>query len=98
MKKKGPSSYIKYKQVKRKGPCIKSMNKENKLCQVYIQPRSLLSQARTLKRTKLGSWKKDTQAEVTTENWHSIKALHMDQGKTENPSPRGEPELDVSLA
>lgn len=62
MKKKGPSTYIKYKQVKWKGPCIKSINNENKLCQVYIQPRSLLSQARTLQRTKLGSWKKDTQA------------------------------------
>lgn len=55
MKKKELSSYIKYEQVKRKGPCIKSMNNEDKMCQIYMQPRSLLSQERTLKGTKLGS-------------------------------------------
>lgn len=55
MKKKELSSYIKYEQVKWKGPCIKSMNNENKMCQIYIQARSLLSQERTLKGAKLGS-------------------------------------------
>lgn len=89
MKKKGPSSYQEDKQVKGKGPCIKPMNNENKMCQVYIQPRSPLSQERTLKRAKLGSWEKDMQAEGTTQNWRSIKALHMDQGKMENPLPQG---------
>lgn len=55
MKKKELSSYIKHEQVKWKGPCIKSMNNEDKMCQIYMQPRSLLSQERTLKGTKLGS-------------------------------------------
>lgn len=55
MKRKELSSYIKYEQVKWKGPCIKSMNNEDKMCQIYMQPRSLLSQERTLKGTKLGS-------------------------------------------
>lgn len=65
MKKKGPRSYKNYKQVTCREPGIKSMNNENRMCQVYIQPRSLLAQERTLKEAELGSREKDMQTEGT---------------------------------
>lgn len=82
--------YKKYKRVKWRKPGMKSINDENKLCGVYMQPRSLLAQEETLKRAKWGSWAEDIHAEGTT--WTKLvrhKSLSMDQTKMENHLSQG---------